>query len=769
MNIAFDRSYTLKNSKYRGIGRYCDNLISTIVKNYPGHFYFDFFPHQNDSEENLKAEVREFIKTNKIDIFLLTSPFEFFNIDMLDKTLYGNTKAAVILYDLIPLIYPNAYLNSPHLKERYLRILDFIKSCDIIFAISEHTKKDAVRLANINPDKIKVIYGGVDRQFRVVPKINKQGIMKKYKITKPYVLCTGGIDFRKNLNLLINSFATVNRKLAWGYQLVIVCAANEQEKQQLYNYAASKGINNNDIILTGYIPNMDLVLLYNLAEAFAFPSLYEGLGFPVLEAMACGLPVLTSNNSSLDEIASDAAYKVDPNNAVKISNGLMELLINKKLQNKLRRKGIIHSSRFNWNKTSNLVMQSLMSFPLKNNTEEKFLPNIVSAENDKSRKKVAVFSPLPPLESGISIYFKNILDELSKHYDISIFIDEGYIPEKNISHNKNINIYNHSTFEEKKNEYSHIIYQMGNSLYHAYMLPYMQKYKGVIILHDLNLHGLTNAITLAKGDKKGYLRILMDDYKRNEAFRIIRKVTSGSKDGRFEKIIVNKHFINNSKLIIVHNEHSKRILSKKGINNVEVLNLPTHLPSLIEKSNMEDKLVLSCFSHVSSNRNIEIIIKSARRLFERGFRKFHLNIIGKYDPQYLIKLKEMVSQFNLNDHVTFTGYVNDKIYSEYLANTDIGINIRFPTNGETSLTLLELLSYGKPVIVTNIDSFSEFPNDVLIKIPVKEGIEDVLFNNLLSLYNNKQKRLSLGENARNYIANYHSVSAYVNQIKKLLD
>ena len=360
MNIAFDMQFTKTISNHRGIGRYSHNMIEFIKNIGQQNSYFDFYPNLKDT--HLEKQLKGFLARNSIDIFHFTSPFEANTYRMMKKEWFGKTKLIVTLYDVIPLIFRNVYLKiEPDIKW-YLKVLEFIKDCDAILAISETTKKDAITYAAMSPDKIKVISGGVDSKFKVCTDVKPSA---RFKIRKPYVIYTGGDDFRKNLPAAIQAFSHANKILCSKYQLVIV--GNITNKEKLYGIAAKAHLDKRDLILTGYVPDDELVKLYNCAELFIYPSLYEGLGLPVLEAMACGVPVLTSNTSSLHEISGDAAYRVNPASVEEIAQGLCFLLTQPNIRSLYRKKGLEQAKKFQWQEVAQNVIEIYNSMADKKN------------------------------------------------------------------------------------------------------------------------------------------------------------------------------------------------------------------------------------------------------------------------------------------------------------------------------------------------------------------------------------------------------------------
>jgi len=350
MNIAFDMQFTKTMSNQRGIGRYSRSLIKALKTVDQENTYFEYYPALNDP--HLERQLKNFLDKNNIQIFHFTSPFEAGIFKLMNRKWFGRTKLVVTLYDVIPLIFYGAYLRTESEIKWYNKVLDFIRSCDAILAISETTRKDAVAYAKMDPGKIKVILGGVDPKFRKLPKSKPS---PRFGITKPYVIYTGGDDFRKNLQVTVYAFGKANSLLASQYQLVIV--GDIYHKEKLYQLANRANLAQEDLIITGYVSDEDLVRLYNGAELFVNLSLYEGLGLPVLEAMACGVPVLTAHTSSLHEITGEAAYKVNPGSIPEIIYGLTELLSHPALRAHYGKKGLEHCRKFNWNDVAQRVIK----------------------------------------------------------------------------------------------------------------------------------------------------------------------------------------------------------------------------------------------------------------------------------------------------------------------------------------------------------------------------------------------------------------------------
>jgi glycosyltransferase involved in cell wall biosynthesis len=210
-----------------------------------------------------------------------------------------------------------------------------------------------VKYLNFSEKKIRVIYPSGHENFssKINPKLLQQ-IKNRLGVTEKYFLCVGTIEPRKNLARVIESFVNfLKTNKGTRYQLVVVGSKEFAHGKAFQSLVRNAEVRFDDVIFAGYVTNEDLNLLYCGTDAFLFPSLYEGFGIPVLEAMSAGVPVLTSKLSSLPEVAGDAAYYVDPYSAEEISRGMQTLAEDPLLRRALVEKGAKQIQKFSWDKT----------------------------------------------------------------------------------------------------------------------------------------------------------------------------------------------------------------------------------------------------------------------------------------------------------------------------------------------------------------------------------------------------------------------------------
>ncbi|MCM8830086.1 MAG: glycosyltransferase family 4 protein, partial [Candidatus Omnitrophica bacterium] len=264
--------------------------------------------------------------------------------------LISHCPGIITLHDVSFLRYPEFFPKDIYWRLR-ISLLYSVRKAKKIITVSEFSKKEIINFYQIENDKVDVVYNGVSENFRPVSIEKNEKVLKKYGITKPYILSVSNLQPRKNLCRLIKAFVfLVKNNERFPYKLVIV-----GKKLWLYNEIFDEIRNSNfieRIVLTDYVPEQDLVYLYNCAEVFVYPSLYEGFGLPVLEAMACGCPVITSNISSLPEIAGNACILIDPYDIDAIAKAIHIVLTDIDLRARLKTAGLKQSQKFSWRRTA---------------------------------------------------------------------------------------------------------------------------------------------------------------------------------------------------------------------------------------------------------------------------------------------------------------------------------------------------------------------------------------------------------------------------------
>jgi glycosyltransferase involved in cell wall biosynthesis len=263
----------------------------------------------------------------------------------------GGSKMVATVHDVFAWSFPGTSTLADTFIYRYW-LPRIISRVDAVITDSQVSRSDIEKYLMPGRHNISIIPLGVNPVYRQLPREQTLSIVRKHVLTSAYILFVGSVEKRKNLGRLLRAYAQLAER---GEQrsLVVVGAS----RGRLANASGLRRIlNDHDlehkVIFTGYVPEADLPALYNGADLFVFPSLYEGFGLPPLEAMACGTPVVTSNASSLPEVVGDAAITVDPYDVDALTSAMRRVLADPCLRDELRQKGLARASEFTWERTA---------------------------------------------------------------------------------------------------------------------------------------------------------------------------------------------------------------------------------------------------------------------------------------------------------------------------------------------------------------------------------------------------------------------------------
>lgn len=343
MKIAIDISPLQTGHKVRGTGFYLENLKNTLVKKYPKNDYLFF-----TDKKQLKG---------KIDIV----HFPYFDPFFLSLPQTKKYKTVVTVHDLTPLVFPKEF--PAGLKGNIMWQIQKmnLRKQDMLITDSYSSKKDIRHFTGINEDKISVVYLAAGDEYKVInkeeKKKKKEMILEKYDLPQDFFLYVGDATWNKNLPRLLNAAIAANVPIV----LVGKVFQNEQfDANNLWNkdlLQIHELISKNKLLKPlGFLPTEDVVTLYNIANALVMPSKYEGFGLPVIEAMASGCPVITSNKGSLVEVAEKAALYIDPDSEESIRDALSKMWKNEPLQLKYTNLGLERAKLFHWDRTAEQTM-----------------------------------------------------------------------------------------------------------------------------------------------------------------------------------------------------------------------------------------------------------------------------------------------------------------------------------------------------------------------------------------------------------------------------
>ena len=370
MKIAVNTRFLLSDY-LEGYGYFIYETFRRIIANHPEHEFIFIFDRPFDERfvfgKNVKAvvtgpparhpllwkfwydvKVPAVLRKYKADVFVSCDGF---------CSLTTKVPQCLVLHDLAFLHHPS-FIKKSHLLFYKKYTPKFLEKAKSIATVSEFSKKDILTHYKTEPGKIDVVFSAAKEIFHPAGEEEKAATKNKYTEGKNYFLYAGAIHPRKNLMNLLKAFSVFKKRqqtnmkliltgrLAWKYE-------SFTESMKTYKYR-------NDVVMTGYVPEEELVKITGAAYGLVYPSLLEGFGVPVLEAMQCDVPVITSANSSMQEIAKDAALYADANSHTDIADKMMMLYKNENLRKELIEKGRLTARQYSWDKTAALLWKSIV-------------------------------------------------------------------------------------------------------------------------------------------------------------------------------------------------------------------------------------------------------------------------------------------------------------------------------------------------------------------------------------------------------------------------
>jgi glycosyltransferase involved in cell wall biosynthesis len=370
MKIAVNTRFLLPDY-LEGYGYFLHETFSRITKKYPEHEFIFIFDRPVDKKFVFAANVQpvvagpparhpllwklwydvkipSLLRKYKADVFISCDGF---------CSLTTNTPQCLVVHDLAFLHFPS-FIKRSHLffYKRYMPA--FLKKAKSIATVSEFSKQDIMAHYKTGADKITVVYSAAKEIFRPLNNEEKQAVKNKYTEGKEYFVYAGAIHPRKNLMNLLKAFSVFKKRQQSGFKLVLAGRLAWKYDSFIENLKAYKY--RSDVLLTGYLDEKELANLIGAAYVMVYPSLWEGFGVPVLEAMRCGVPVITSAGSSMQEIAKEAALYADTNNYQDIADKMMLLYKDEKLRKEMISKGMNTTEQYTWNNTADLLWQSIV-------------------------------------------------------------------------------------------------------------------------------------------------------------------------------------------------------------------------------------------------------------------------------------------------------------------------------------------------------------------------------------------------------------------------
>lgn len=729
---------------------------------------------RNGWRQKAGERLREsFLASLNPDVMLISSLFEGLGDDALTSVGVFECKlsTAVALYDLIPLLHPTIYLNNRTVESWYQRKLGSLRRAQLWLAISESSRQEGINLLQLPEEWVVNISTAADAIFKPISlSADKvQAVRQRYNLMRSFVMYTGGIDYRKNIEGLIRAYAKLPGALRTRHQLAIVCSASESQIGVLKCLAAESALAPDEVVFTGFIPNADMVALYNLCTAFVFPSWHEGFGLPALEAMACGAAVIGANTSSLPEVIgwSDALF--DPFSENDIAAKLYTVLTDGSLREQLKRHGLEQAKKFSWDRTARCAIQAFERLHVHNRARA----NRINVSGPR-RPRLAYISPLPPEKSGIANYSAELLPELARHYDIEVVVHQSEVVDPWIQANCPIRAA--EWFEQNAHRYDRVLYHFGNSAFHRHMFRLLERHPGSVVLHDFFLSGVISYMDMYDGSGAWAGAL----YASHGYSAVAERFTAQDKLNVVWKYPANLSILQRAEGIIVHSEFS-RVLGRQWYDAGLSADWEC-VPHLRKPMVAADRgaarasfglnpgdFLFCAFGMVGptklNHRLLEAWLASPLAQDSRC----HLVFVGEnHGGEYGANLLRTIGQSATVQPIRITGFAPPSVYRSYLLAADAAVQLRAMSRGETSGTVLDCMNYGLPTIVNAHGAMAEIPHDCVMRLP-DEFSNSELKVSLEQLWSDPPFREALGKRARAHIFAHHHPRKVADQYQDVIE
>ncbi len=371
--------------------------------------------------------------------------------------------------------------------------------------------------------------------------------------------------------------------------------------------------------------------------------------------------------------------------------------------------------------------------------------------------KLAVFTPLSPARSGIADYSAALLPHLAQHLDVTVFIDDGYAAD---GFGPGIDIPVRNFREYRAEDFDETLFQFGNNPFHVYIYDAALAHRrehggGILLLHEFNLHHLIAAALITRDRWDDYMAEVRYDGG-DEAWEYAQRVRALEVGPDYDGVAMNKRVIEAGKAVIVHSDFmAGKVREAKPDAAVERIPHGAWIPE-VDRHRFrrklgvaEDETLIGIFGFLKPYKRIRESLRAMRRLV-RVEPRAKMILVGEEHPE--LPVRRMIADMGLSAHAQALGYLEIDDFVQYIGACDICLNLRYPTVGETSGTLLRALGLGRAVLVSDVGAFADLPDEICLKVPVGAGETETIFEYLNLLVSRPDMRRALGERARLHVA-----------------
>jgi glycosyltransferase involved in cell wall biosynthesis len=650
----------------------------------------------------------------------------------------SGVRLVITLHDLIPLIFSEHYIDpDPVHMSRWLSRLGMVRTADHILAVSECSAADAVEHLEFDENRITVIDAGTSVQIASMVTSREEAAKilhgKFPGLRDGFLFYVAGGDWRKNVTGLIEAYSRLPDAIRDRHQLVITYKLDLEARDNLESFARRLGIHGDQLLLTGFVPDRELSALYRRCGLFVFPSLYEGAGLPILEAMACGAPVVGSNVSSVPEILGDLRATFDPSDPGDIAGCLARTLDDDAELERLRRVSAERSAHFTWGRVARRAVEGYeraLATPSRRDARR------------RGRTRVAVFTPWPPEPTDSATYSRHLVERLADYADVDVVVSgSGDLDAYDRSLDPRVRIWSARDFDwaHELRDFERFVYVLGNSPLHRHALDALMQRPGIVVAHDVRFGALYESLEPGWTENPTWVREkLYEMYgDRIPAADLRRAAEDRGIQDRFG-IYMSKEVQAHAEKVLVHSRYAADVLRmdrSPGQAGAETFVVGRGIPeAAIRRNGDRPAGGPTVLSHGAGEHpdSIDLLIHAFAGLVpERSEAK--LVLLGSLEEGAEARLSETALNLGLSEAVQLRGRVEGDDYWRALASADVAVELRTSSDGEATGSVCDCLAARVPTVVSSIGWLRELPSPAVLHVPrecapaeLRSSIERVL-------------------------------------------
>lgn len=642
-------------------------------------------------------------------------------------------RVVTTLYDLIPDILADRYLQDPGLRRRWRTRAEVVRRAHAVVAISACTARDGIERLGLSPERVTVVGTGTSAAF--VPAADRDRARDEARRRIPglgrrWVLYTGGTDERKNVERLLEGWARLPDAVRSDWQLVIACAVNDLQRNHLLVRADELGFAGG-LLVPGFVPDDLLVLLNQGADLAVYPSLYEGYGLPVAEALACGTPAIAADTSSLVELV-PAEGLFDPTDP-----GAIAASIDAALRDPARRSALTAAAGRPPDTWDDVASRTLTAYQGVISTDRPF----AQRRPRPRRRRIAFVSPMPPQTTGVADFSYRLLEEMAgaaPHLQIDVFVDgpphlhdqiraaqapPGVLARPLASLDR---------VEALTGLYDEVVVSLGNSEFHTGGLALLLRRPSIVLAHDVVLTNLWRFAPWQHPDAvpDGFAAALHDMYGPALPADLGASGEISSADAQRWGITMARAAIAASSRYIVTSEFaaSWAVVDAAPADKAKITSMPFPMGARPLGSDngatRAARPVIASFGLVDEAKQPLELVRALATLD----RDTEVVFVGPVAGDQADVIRIEASRLGVQKRVRFTGAVDAVGYRSWLAEAWVAVQLRSVTNGESSAAVGDCLAAGLPTVITAIGSGRDIPAEAAVKIEpgAEAGLGDVL-------------------------------------------